>query len=169
MTPSELKARVTVATGVAALALASIAAWLAGTAAMWGVIAGGALAVVNFRWLVAHAALATRAGAGGAWLVGAGLRLLVFLVLAGMLLATGAAHPVALSIIVSAQPPCTPPAGLSNCALASPSNAAKPSPTSTIQKLSAREIVGCGSLPSMMACSNSRPERRAQSPGSAWP
>lgn len=96
MTPSELKARVTVAAGVAALALGFIAAWLAGTAAMWGVIAGGALAVVNFRWLVAHAVLATRPGAGSAWLIGAGLRLLVFLVVAGVLLATGGAHPVAL-------------------------------------------------------------------------
>jgi hypothetical protein len=99
MTPTELKARVTRGTSVAALALAAGAAWLAGPAAASGVLAGGALAVVDFRWLAAHATLATRSpSAGAAWLVGAGLRFLVFLAAAGTLLASGATHPVALLV-----------------------------------------------------------------------
>ena len=48
------------------------------------------------------------------------------------------AQPVALSISVSAQPPCTPPIGFSRCAPGSPSKAAKPSPTSVIQNESGR-------------------------------
>jgi hypothetical protein len=39
----------------------------------------------------------------------------------------------------------------------SPSKAAKPSPTSTIQKLNVSEIGACGRLPSMMACRISLP------------
>lgn len=96
MTPTELKGRVTLATCVAALLLAPPAAGLAGAPAAWGILAGGALAVVNFRWLVAHASLAVRRSAAGAWVIGAGVRFLVFLAVAGTLLATGAAHPVAL-------------------------------------------------------------------------
>ena len=95
MTPNELKTRVTWATCVPTLALSSVAAWLAGAAVAWGVLAGGALAVLNFRWLVAHASLVTTwSAASGAWSIIAGVRFLVFLVIAGTLIATGAMHPV---------------------------------------------------------------------------
>jgi ATP synthase I subunit len=98
MTPGELTTRVTLDTCAAAAALAGVAAWLGGSPAGLGVLAGGALAVVNFRWLVARASAATAAGnaAASAWLVGAGLRFAACTVACALLLTTGWAHPVAL-------------------------------------------------------------------------
>ena len=97
MTPTELKRRVTRLTSVAGVALAAITAVLAGGSAAAGILAGGALALIDFRWLAAHATLAiAHPAAGRVWLVGAGLRFLIFLAAAGTLLATGVAHPVAL-------------------------------------------------------------------------
>jgi hypothetical protein len=96
MTPSELTSRVTVATSVAAVVLALSAAWLVGGPAGGGIVAGAGVAVLNFRWLTAHAVRAVRRSGGGAWVVAAGLRFLVMLVLVGTLLATGLVHPVAL-------------------------------------------------------------------------
>src|SRR2546430_7796623 len=77
MTPSNMTARVTAATCVLVAALAAPAGWLGGSTAALGVLAGGALAVVNFRWLAARAvAVAASAGvAGGAGPVRARLRL----------------------------------------------------------------------------------------------
>jgi len=62
------------------------------------VLAGGALAVVNFRWLVARAAIATATGSASAaaWIVGAGLRFAACAGACGILLAYGWAHPIAL-------------------------------------------------------------------------
>src|SRR5256712_13023539 len=95
MTPSNMTARVTAATGVLVALLAAPAGWLGGSTAALGVLAGGALAVVNFRWLAARAvAVASSAGvAGGAWLVGAGLRLAAFAAACAGRLALGWAHP----------------------------------------------------------------------------
>ena len=104
MTPSELRGRVTLDTCVAAAALAAPAAWIGGAPAGLGVLAGGALAVVNFRWLVARAAAATGATAGtgkaaaSAWIVGSGLRFGASLAACTLLLATGWAHPIALLV-----------------------------------------------------------------------
>src|SRR5947199_348825 len=55
MTPSNMTARVTAATCVLVALLAAPAGWLGGSTAALGVLAGGALAVVNFRWLAAPA------------------------------------------------------------------------------------------------------------------
>ena len=98
MTPGELTTRVTLDTCAVVGALAAIAAWFGGTAAGLGVLAGGTLAVGNFRWLVARAGLATRTGSvsAGAWLIGAGLRFTACTVACALLLTTGWAHPVAL-------------------------------------------------------------------------
>src|SRR2546428_13604102 len=76
MTPGELTPRVPLDTCAAVAALAAVAAWLGGASAGLGVLAGGVLAVVNFRWLGARASAATAAGnaAASAWLVGAGRR-----------------------------------------------------------------------------------------------
>jgi ATP synthase I chain len=98
MTPGELTTRVTLDTCAAVAALATVAAWLGGAPAGLGVLAGGALAVVNFRWLVARASAAISAGnaSSSAWLVGAGLRFAACTVACALLLTTGWAHPVAL-------------------------------------------------------------------------
>jgi ATP synthase I subunit len=105
MTPSELRRRVTLDTCAAAAALAVPAAWIGGAPAGLGVLAGGVLAIVNFRWLAARAAAATAApsatagtgsGAASAWLVGSGLRFGASLAACTLLLATGWAHPIGL-------------------------------------------------------------------------
>src|SRR5258705_11122113 len=84
MTPSELRRRVTLDTWAAAAALAAPAAWIGGAPAGLGVLTGGGLAIVNFRWLVARAAAVTAApgatagtgsGAASAWRVGSGVAL----------------------------------------------------------------------------------------------
>ena len=49
MTPGELTTRVTLDTCAVVAALAAVAAWLGGAPAGLGVLAGGALAMVNFR------------------------------------------------------------------------------------------------------------------------
>ena len=106
MTPSNMTARVTAATCALVALLAAPAGWLGGSTAALGVLAGGALAVVNFRWLAARAvAVASSAGvAGGAWLVGAGLRLTAFTAASAGLLAFEWAHPVALLAGLSVLP-----------------------------------------------------------------
>jgi hypothetical protein len=98
MTPSELTTRVTLDTCALVALLAAGAAWLGGAPSGVGVVAGGALAVGNFRWLVARAGLAAAAGAvsSGAWLIGAGLRFAACFAACALLLATGWAHPIAL-------------------------------------------------------------------------
>lgn len=98
MTPGRLTARVTADACALVLALAAPAAWLGGAAGGLGVLAGGALALVNFRWLAARAvAVAPRAGgAARLWSIGAGLRLAVFAAACAVLLGLGWAHPVAL-------------------------------------------------------------------------
>src|SRR5437867_13197721 len=98
MTPGELTTRVTLDTCAVVAALAAVAAWLGGAPMGVGVLAGGALAVVNFRWLVARASAATAAGnaAASAWLVGAGLRFTVCIVACALLLTTGWDNPIAL-------------------------------------------------------------------------
>ena len=98
MTPSELTARVTLDTCAAVAALAALGWWLLGAPIGLGVLAGGALAVVNFRWLVARAAIATATGSASAaaWILGAGLRFAACAGACGILLAYGWAHPIAL-------------------------------------------------------------------------
>lgn len=106
MTPSELLARVTVVTSALVVLLAGPAAWLGGVPAAVGVTAGGALAVLNFRWLAARAAVAATAGGapGGAWLAMTGLRLATCGAACAVAFTTGAAHPVALVVGFSLLP-----------------------------------------------------------------
>src|SRR6266403_1049250 len=98
MTQSELTTRVTLDTCVAVGVLAALGWWLAGARIGLGVLAGGAIAVVNFRWLVARAAIATATGSASAaaWVLGAGLRFTACAGACGILLAYGWAHPLAL-------------------------------------------------------------------------
>jgi ATP synthase I subunit len=98
MTPGELKARVTVATCAGAVVMALPLAWLAGSPAALGILAGAAVAVVNFRWLAARAGVAVAAPglAGALWYVGTALRFGVVAAVAGLLFVSGWAHPVAL-------------------------------------------------------------------------
>ena len=105
MTPGDFTTRLTVGTGVVTVALALLAAWLAGASAGVGVLAGGVLAVVNVRWLIARALAASAAGSHStARLVGAGVRFAILLVACGVLLATRLAHPVALLLGFSVLP-----------------------------------------------------------------
>jgi len=98
MTPSELTTRVTLDTCVAVGGLAGLGWWLLGAPIGAGVLAGGVLAVVNFRWLVARAFVATEMASrsSAAWILGAGLRFAACAAACGILLAYGWAHPVAL-------------------------------------------------------------------------
>jgi ATP synthase I subunit len=98
MTPSELTTRVTLDTCAAVATLAALGWWLVGASTGLGVLAGGVLAVVNFRWLVARAFVATEIGStsSAAWMLGAGLRFAACAGACGILLAYGWAHPVAL-------------------------------------------------------------------------
>jgi hypothetical protein len=107
MTAGELRGRVTLDTCAAVVALAAPAVWIGGTAGGLGVLAGGALAVVNFRWLVARVTAVTAPGrvaagdadaAASAWLVGSGLRFGACLGAGAFLLATGWAHPIGLLV-----------------------------------------------------------------------
>jgi hypothetical protein len=106
MTPSDVTARVTGATCALVLALAVPAGWLGGPTAVLGVLAGGGLGVINFRWLATRAiAVVSGSGAAGAaWLVGAGLRLAAFAAACAALLALEYAHPLALLVGLSVLP-----------------------------------------------------------------
>jgi hypothetical protein len=106
MTPSRLTSRVTADACALAVALAAAALWLGGTPAALGVAAGGGLALLNFRWLAARAASAATAGGipGAGWYVRAGLRFAVVTAAVAALFLTGAAHPVALVVGLTALP-----------------------------------------------------------------
>ena len=105
MTPTDFTARLTAGTSVVTVTLALVAAWLVGWTAGIGVLAGGALALVDFRWLVAHVAATMGTGrARGGWLIGAGVRLGVLFASCAALLITGAVHPVALVLGLSVLP-----------------------------------------------------------------
>ena len=83
--------------------------WLAGTAAAAGVGGGGAIALLNFRWLardVSRATALVAEGGGGVGRIGrVGLRQLVTLTALGLLIAQGWAHPVGVGIGLAALPP----------------------------------------------------------------
>src|SRR5688500_12538551 len=98
MTPGELKARVTVATCAGAVLMALPVAWLAGSPAALGILAGGALAVLNFRWLAARADVAAAAPGfvSALWYAGAALRFVLVATVAGALFVSGWAPPGAL-------------------------------------------------------------------------
>jgi hypothetical protein len=109
VTIADLAARVTWTGGATVAAMTAGAWWLAGTAAAAGVGGGGAIALLNFRWLardVSRAAALVAEGGGGLGRIGRiGLRQLVTLTALGLLIAQGWAHPVGVGIGLAALPP----------------------------------------------------------------
>jgi hypothetical protein len=94
----ELRARVTLAGAVATALLAGVALALGGPDAGLGVLAAGALTLLNFWWLVRNAAGVLGPGAAprrAVWMVVAGARFLVLTAALVSLLASGLVHPIA--------------------------------------------------------------------------
>ena len=108
MTVSELAARVTVQAGGVFLASGLVAASLGHPGIALGIVAGGALGVLNFRWLSRSAAHATGALAGepvrGWWLLVAGVRFLVMFTALSAVLASGWINPLALMAALAIVP-----------------------------------------------------------------
>lgn len=109
MTTDDLAGSVT-GTGLVALAAVSAGAWLvAGVEGAAGVAGGGAVALLNFRWLardVARAvALMGEGRRGAASLAGIGLRQLVTFGALGLLVANRWTHPLAVLVGLSVLPP----------------------------------------------------------------
>lgn len=105
MTPRDFTARVTVGTCIVTAALGFLAAWLGGMPAGVGVLAGGVLALVDFRWLTAQATATSPVGPPRvAWILGAGARFAILLTSCAGLLITAAVHPVALVLGFSVLP-----------------------------------------------------------------
>jgi hypothetical protein len=105
---ADLAARVTWS-GAATVAAMTAGAWsLAGGAAAAGVGGGGAIALLNFRWLARDVGRATALIAGGQSGVGRvgriGLRQLVTFGALGVLIAQGWAHPVGVGVGLAALP-----------------------------------------------------------------
>lgn len=105
---NELRLRVTMETGIAVLALALPAAWLAGPSAALGVLAAGALTIGNFWWLSRAASSAADPNASrpevASWVLGAGARFVVLFAAFAALCAGGYAHPVAVVVGLSVLP-----------------------------------------------------------------
>lgn len=106
---ADLAARVTWTGGVAVAAMTAGAWWLAGAPAAAGVGGGGAIALLNFRWLardVGRATALVAEGGGGIGRIGRiGLRQLVTFGALGLLIAQGWAHPVGVGVGLAALPP----------------------------------------------------------------
>ncbi len=96
MTPTELTLRVTLWSGVALAALAVPSAWLGGPRAALGLVAGGALAVLSFRWLAGRAVALVPGAAPSPWAMLATLRWIAVAAAVSALLVSGLAHPAAL-------------------------------------------------------------------------
>jgi hypothetical protein len=109
MTIAELAARVFRSGGLTLVVL-TVAAWaLAGAPAAAGVAGGGAIALLNFRWLARDVGRATAVIAQGQAGVGrlsrVGLRQLVTFGALGVLVAQGWAHPVGVGVGLAILPP----------------------------------------------------------------
>lgn len=96
----ELTWRVTLESAAAVTVLAGLSAWLGGAGGAIGAAAGGAIGIVNFRWISrAGAAMASPSGvaasaSGAAFL--AGLRYLASFGALAATLVSGWAHPLAV-------------------------------------------------------------------------
>jgi hypothetical protein len=105
----DLIGRVTGWGALALFPLAAAAAHLAGIQGLLGVLAGGGLAVVNFRWLNAGSRRALALFSGGRvhplWLLGLGARHLSLFGALGVLLWSGHVHPLWLAAGLSVLPP----------------------------------------------------------------
>jgi len=97
MTSSDLTTSVTRRCAVAVAVLALAGGWLGGAPGAAGVVAGGALALGSFRWLVARV-VAVSAGPTlpSGWIAVTGLRFAAVAALAAIAFAAGWVHPIAL-------------------------------------------------------------------------
>lgn len=108
MAIAELAAKVTWSGSLTVAAITAGAWWLAGAPAAAGVGGGGAIALLNFRWLAREVSRATAPIAEGRGLgrIGRmGLRQMVTFGALGVLIAQGWAHPVAVGVGLAALPP----------------------------------------------------------------
>lgn len=109
MAIAELAQKVTWSGGVTVAVITAGAWWLAGAPAAAGVGGGGAIALLNFRWLARDVSRATALIAEGDSGVGrisrVGLRQLVTFGALGVLIAHGWAHPVGVGVGLAALPP----------------------------------------------------------------
>jgi len=116
MRHGDLSGRVTWSGLAAVIALSAVAGWAAGVEGAAGVAGGGAVALLNFRWLarsVANAAALVRdGGSGGAALRGAWLRHLSTVGALGLLLGSGWTHPLGVIVGLSVLPPILVAQGL---------------------------------------------------------
>ena len=114
--PGDLSARVTMSGLAAVLAVTAAAGWIAGAEGAAGVAGGGAVALVNFRWLarsvVGIAALAREGQPVGVRFGGIWLRHLAAFGGLGLLLGSGLAHPLAVIVGLSVLPPVLVAQGL---------------------------------------------------------
>ncbi|HYB41460.1 MAG TPA: ATP synthase subunit I [Candidatus Methylomirabilis sp.] len=103
----ELARRVTTTGALTLAAMSAGAWWLVGAPAAAGVVGGGAIALVNFRWLARDVAQTDAlAGGGRIGRIGRiGLRQLVTFGGLGLLIAHGWAHPVAVAVGLAVLPP----------------------------------------------------------------
>jgi hypothetical protein len=118
MATAEFAASVT-RVGTWTLAVMSAGAWwLFGVPAAAGVGGGGAIALINFRWLsrdLEHAFAVVAEGRAGLARIGRiGLRQFVMLGSLGLLVGQGWAHPVAIGLGLAALPPVLLVQGLLN-------------------------------------------------------
>ena len=109
METAELTSRVTWAGACTVAVIGGGAWWLAGLPAAAGVAGGGAIALLNFRWLardVGRAVALVVEGRSGLARVGRiGLRQLVIFGALGVLVAHGWVHPAAVGLGLAALPP----------------------------------------------------------------
>ena len=114
--PSDLSARVTLSGLAAVLAVTAAAWWIAGAEGAAGVAGGGAIALVNFRWLAKSAArMAALAREDRSAVVGwrrMSLRHLLTVGALGFLVGGGWAHPLAVIVGLSVLPPVLVAQGL---------------------------------------------------------
>ena len=100
MTESRFAARVTIHGALATVGAALLAGWLSGGAASAGVLAGGGLALLDFRWLTRSAAAAAVALTGGrarvGWMLAAAARLLGMFGAISLILVFGRVAPLAV-------------------------------------------------------------------------
>ncbi len=116
MTIADFAARVSWTGGLTVAVMTAAAWWLAGVSAAAGVAGGGAIALVNFRWLARDVSRATALVVGGQAAGGRisriGLRQLATFGALGLLVAQGWAHPVAVGVGLATLPPALLAAGL---------------------------------------------------------
>lgn len=109
MATTDLTSRVTWAGACTVAVMSGGAWWLGGLPAAAGVAGGGAIALVNFRWLardVARVVALVTEGRGGLARVGRiGLRQLVTFGGLGLLIAHGWVHPAAVGVGLASLPP----------------------------------------------------------------